>query len=122
MADRVLYIALTVSVVGLLLITYVSPSIRPPLSRVCDVGGGSVEKTVRVAGNVSKVHAFRGGSSLLTLSDGGCDIDVYIPYGVSSGLNSSSALGRPVEVSGVVQLYDGRLEVVVDKQSDVAVR
>ncbi|MFH1055277.1 MAG: hypothetical protein V1744_04190 [Candidatus Altiarchaeota archaeon] len=115
MADRMLYAALFVSVLGLFLISFISPSIKPPRSSVCDVTSSSLEKVVVVGGNITRVHEFKGGSMALTLSDSGCDIEVYLSYDVAASLNSTTLLGRRVELSGVVQIYRGRVEVVVEK-------
>jgi len=122
MTDRMLYLALAVSVFGLLLIAFISPSIRPPLSKVSDVGASSLERVVRVEGNVSQIHTFKGGSMLLTLAEGGRTLDAYLLPAVASNFNDSVKVGSTAGVMGTVQLYDGRLEVVVDDVSGMWLR
>jgi DNA/RNA endonuclease YhcR with UshA esterase domain len=117
-----LYLALAVSVFGLLLIAYVSPSVKPPVASVSDVSPSSVEKAVRVWGKVTSAKVFKGGSVLITLSDGAGSLDVYVPYSVSGSLRNMSLTGRFVEAQGTVQLYNGKLELVVGKPEMVAVR
>ncbi len=122
MADRMLYLACVVSIAGILLIAFVSPSIRPPLSQLRDVTGSSLEKAVRVEGTVSRLHTFTGGSVMMTLSDDDASMDVYLPYDVAASLGEDELVNRTVEVLGVVQLYNGRLELVVEKPGNVVVK
>ena len=121
MADRMLCLALGVSIFGLALIAYISPSIKPPMSYVGDITASSVDKVVRFGGRVREIHVFKGGSMIVTVGDGLSDVDVFIPYSVASGYNRTMLDGRDVEVSGTVQVYNGRLEVVADKPGSVVV-
>jgi len=114
--------ALCVSVIGLLLIVYISPSIKPPLSHVSDISPSSLEKVVHFVGNVSKQRVFRGGSMVLTVSEGGSKVDVYLPFDYASAFKGVKMEGNMVEVSGTVQVYEGRLEVVADKAAGVRLR
>ena len=122
MGDGMLYAAFLVSVFGLLLVTFISPSIQPPLSSVSDVSSASLETVVRLEGNASKTHRFRGGSMVFVLSGGGSSVDVYLPYAAASELGNVSFDGRFVEVTGTIQVYEGRLEVVADRPGAVRAR
>jgi hypothetical protein len=117
-----LYPALVVSILGLLLIAFISPNLRPPASKVGDLSQSALQKAVLFDGKVSKSHDFKGGSRVLTVSDGQSSIEVFLPYAVASEFKGVKLDGRSVEVSGVVQLYDGRLEVVVEHQGGLRVR
>ncbi|MFH0863169.1 MAG: hypothetical protein V1875_09110 [Candidatus Altiarchaeota archaeon] len=118
-ADSMLHLALCVSIFGLVIIAYISPSIRPPVSHISDLEASSVEKAVLFEGGVTKTHAFKGGSVLLTVSEGGSSVDVFVPATHAKGFISSSWTGRHVKVTGTVQLYRGKLEVVVDNPKGV---
>ena len=122
MSDRMLYLALAASVLGLLLITFIAPSVKPPLSSLSDVSASSLEKTVRLEGTVSRAHAFEGGSMILTLSDSESDVDVYLPYDVAAELKDILSEGSVVELTGTVQMYKGRLEVVVERPGNVVLK
>jgi len=121
-ADGMLYLALAASTAGLVLITLVSPSIEPPVSGVADIDASSLEKVVKFEGNVSRQHLFKGGSMVLSVSDGPASVDVFIPYDKASGFSRLKLVGKNVEVTGVVRLYQGRVEVVVEKQGSMVVR
>jgi DNA/RNA endonuclease YhcR with UshA esterase domain len=122
LGDRLLWVALACSVVGLLLIAYISPSLKPPLSKVSDVSASMLERVVRVEGAVSRTHVFKGGSMMLTLTEGDSSLDVYLPYDTASQVRGVELTGRVVELTGVVQLYKGRLEVVVERPGDMRLK
>jgi len=121
MTDRLLYVALVLSVAGLVLLVFVSHYVEPPYIKVGGLDSGMLEKNVHLKGVVSGVHEFKGGSLLMNLSEDGSTVDVYLPYSVSVGLNKSSVDGSKVDVTGVIQLYQGRLEVVVSKSEDLVI-
>jgi DNA/RNA endonuclease YhcR with UshA esterase domain len=114
LADKIIYPALVVSIIGLLLIAFISPTLKPPLTKVGDIGQSSLEKAVYFRGTVNKSHEFKGGSRVLSVNDGSASIDVFLPYAAAAGFKGVKLDGQNVEVSGVVQVYNGRLEVVVE--------
>jgi DNA/RNA endonuclease YhcR with UshA esterase domain len=122
MADGMLQLALGVSIVGLLIIAFVSPSLSPPLSSIGEIDASSIERAVRVEGNVSGQRAFKGGSLMLTLTDGGSSLDVYLPPAAAAPLNGSRLMGRMVEASGTVQVFKGRLELAVEDPRGVRLK
>jgi DNA/RNA endonuclease YhcR with UshA esterase domain len=110
MSDKVLYIALVVSVLGLLILAFASEVLEPPITRISGIGSGSVGKQVHVAGSVSKVTKFKGGSSLLVISDKSGSITVYLDYSITKArpdvLNASV-----IDVIGEIDEYEGSLEI-----------
>lgn len=113
-----LHISLIISISGLLVLTFANESLEPPLSRIDQINTNSLGKNVHVRGNISSVHEFGGGSILLVLDDSSGMIDVYLPYNVAdsvSGLVNSTGL----EVIGSVEVYRGKLEIVVENVGGV---
>jgi len=121
MADRLLYVAVVLSVVGLLSLVFVSNFLDVPYSRVGDVDSSYIERSVHLRGSVDSVHAFKGGSLLITLVEDDSSVDVYVPYSVAVGLNSTALEGSSMDVVGLVQLYEGKIEVAVEKAEDLVV-
>jgi len=119
MGDRVLHIALCTSIFGLVLLTFVAEALEPPYSRIAEINTGFVGKNVHLQGEISDVHKFKGGSLLLKVSELNHSVDVFIPYGVSSQVDLGSSLRQKLDLIGVVEVYEGRLEIVVDKESNV---
>jgi len=122
MSDRLLYVAVLLSVFGLLLLVFISTFFDLPYVRVGDVDSRFLEKNVHLKGVVSGVHQFKGGSILLSVTQDNSTIDVYLPYSIASTLNKTTVSGASVDLIGVVQLYDGKVEVVVDKQEDLVLK
>lgn len=108
-----IHIALVISIIGLLILAYANEYLEPPLSRIKQVNTNSLGKNVRIQGNISGIHEFSGGSLLLSLKDSSGEVDVYFPYNVAPAvqdiLNSTE-----LEVIGSVEVYKGRLELVVE--------
>ena len=110
MTDRIIYVALVISVLGLVLLTYVSMVYDPPVSRIGSIDTGSVGKSLHVRGKVSGVHEFKGGSMVLTLDDGSGKLQVYASYSVAKAL-PGLLKAKELDVVGVVDEYDGILEI-----------
>lgn len=115
-ADRILYLALVISIIGLLILAYVSDVLEPPLVSIKDIGMESLGKNVHVRGNITKLREFKGGSMSLLLKDDTAQISVYLPYSVAVEKNSTAPLkkGDVVDVIGVVEVYRNEIEVVVE--------
>ena len=122
MSERLLYAAVLLSVFGLVLLVLVSSLIELPYVKVGDVDSSLLERNVHLRGDVAGVHAFKGGSLLITLAEDNSTIDVYLPYSVAIGLNETELDGAKADLVGVVQLYNGKLEVVVGKAGDLVLK
>ncbi|MFH0860204.1 MAG: OB-fold nucleic acid binding domain-containing protein [Candidatus Altiarchaeota archaeon] len=119
MSNKVLNLALLTSIIGLLILSYVSESLTPPASSISSLDSNNLGKNVKVRGEVLAVHRFEGGSILLTLSDGSGEVEVYIPYGSASILGDNLSTDKTLEVIGELQTYNGRLELVPSGPEDV---
>ena len=119
MGDWVLHIALCTSIVGLVLITFASEALEPPYSSVGDIDTGFIGKNVHIRGNISDIHQFKGGSLMIKISELNDTLDIFLPYSVSTQIDFNPELGNLVDLIGVIEVYQGRLEVVVDKQSNL---
>ncbi|MCX6695306.1 MAG: hypothetical protein NTU61_03330 [Candidatus Altiarchaeota archaeon] len=114
MSDRLLYVALIMSLVGLALLVFISESVEPPYTRVAGINSNYLEKRVHLQGVIHLVKEFKCGSIMLSLSQDNHSVEVYLPYSVSSSLNKTSLNGSKADLMGVVQLYNGKIEVAVE--------
>ena len=105
-----LYIALAVSVLGLLILAFASEVLEPPYSRISDLGSGSVGKQVHVRGNVLDVVNFKGGSALLIVGDPSGNISVYLEYSIAQA-RQDVLKAEVVDVIGEVDEYQSTLEI-----------
>jgi DNA/RNA endonuclease YhcR with UshA esterase domain len=103
-------IALGVSVLGLLIFTYASMLMEPPLSKIAALDSNSIGKQVHVQGLVSDVHTFKGGSISVLINDGSGDIDVFVSYYLANS-TAPIAKGNILEVIGELDEYQGKLEI-----------
>jgi len=110
MTDKIIYVALGVSVLGLLIFTYASILMEPPLSKISALDTASIGKQIHVQGVVSEVHKFKGGSITVSLNDGSGDIDVFVSYYMANS-TAPIAKGNIVEVIGELDEYKGKLEI-----------
>jgi len=110
MTDKIIYVALGVSVFGLFIFTYASMLMEPPLSKIGALDSNSIGKQIHVQGLISDVHKFKGGSITVSINDGSGDIDVFM----GPNLANSTALiakGNILEVIGELDEYQGTLEI-----------
>jgi len=122
MGDRVVHVALAAAIVGLVVLTFASEALEPPYSPVAQVDAGFIGKNVHLSGTVESVHRFKGGSLVLTLSEENHSVDVFITQTVAAQLGFTPAERQTIDVIGVVEVYNGRLEVAVEKPETVQVR
>jgi DNA/RNA endonuclease YhcR with UshA esterase domain len=115
--DGVVHIALATAIVGLVVLTYASEALEPPYSPISQVNAGFIGKSVHLSGRVGSVHQFKGGSLVLTMPEGNHSVDVFIAKTVADQLSFTPAEGQSIDVIGVVEVYNGRLEVVASKPS-----
>lgn len=110
MSDKVLYLAFCISIIGLLILTYVSEVLNPPVSGIGDINTNSIGRNLHVTGNVSRIHEFKGGSIILTVKDSTGEIDVYLDYYTAKSMPGILE-AKEVDVIGEVDEYKGRLEI-----------
>lgn len=110
MGNKVLYLAFCISIIGLLILTYVSEVLNPPVSMIGDINTNSLGRNLHVRGNVSRTHEFKGGSIILTVKDSTGEIDVYLDYYTAKSMPGILE-AKEVDVIGEVDEYKGRLEI-----------
>ncbi|MFH1835650.1 MAG: OB-fold nucleic acid binding domain-containing protein [Methanobacteriota archaeon] len=115
MSEKITYLSLILAIAGLVILTFASEYINPPRASIRDITQSDVGMHVIVKGIVEDVHVFKGGSAVLTLSSDNASMKVYLPYEISVKANSTLFLGEELEVSGVVSLYEGDLELVAEE-------
>jgi len=107
------YLALGISITGLLVLAFASESLSPPISKIEQIDTNSLGKNVHIHGNISRIHRFGGGSMLLVIDDGTGEIDVYIPYRIAQHITDLTNSSR-IDVIGEVTVYKGKTELIVN--------
>jgi DNA/RNA endonuclease YhcR with UshA esterase domain len=122
MSDRFLTIATLTSITGLILLTIASEHLYPPTTNIGDISTDLLDKNVHIESNACNVHQFSGGSIIVKLCDGKNELDLYLPYNVAQSINSSILEGKKLDVVGTVEVYQGRLEVVVHNPKHLKIK
>ncbi|OYT27647.1 MAG: hypothetical protein B6U97_00605 [Candidatus Altiarchaeales archaeon ex4484_96] len=121
MESRFLYLSLALSITGLLLMAYITETIEPPLSECINIGASSLGKNVHLKGNITEIHRFKGGSITFSLADDTGENKIYLPYSSASCFGDELKINSSIELIGVVELYEGGLEVVVENENALRV-
>jgi len=112
MKENILHISLVISIIGLLILTYASTILKPPLSEIGNIKTNFLGKNVHIQGDIIKIHKFKGGSIILKVRDSTGEIDVYLRYSIAKSKEDVLDKNKKIDVIGEVELYEGRLEVV----------
>lgn len=115
-----LHLSLVISISGLLILTFASENLEPPLSEINQINTNSLGKNVHLRGNISGIHEFKGGSMLLVLEDSTGSIDVYLPYNVAMEIDLVNS--TELEIIGSVEIYKGKLEIIIENIDGMWVR
>ncbi len=116
------YIALIISILGLLILTYAANVLEPPITKIGNVNQNSLGSNVRVQGEITDVHKFTGGSAVIKVKDETGIIDVYLPFRVASEMKTNLTEGKNADVIGSVEVYEGKLEIVVEEAGNMRVK
>jgi len=120
MTDRIIYLALVVSIIGLLILSFVSEFLEPPITKIESININSLGKNVHILGVVTRVYEFKGGSKVITLDDNTSSIDVYLGYEISKSINISNS--EKLDIIGTVEIYSNKLEIRVDNIKNIRQR
>lgn len=120
MSDKIIYVALGLSVFGLLLLTYASLVMEPPVSHIGGINANSIGKSLHIRGSVSDVHKFKGGSLVLTLDDGTGNISVYVNYATAKALPKVAGSSQ-LDVVGEIDEYEGALEMKPQRSDSIKI-
>jgi DNA/RNA endonuclease YhcR with UshA esterase domain len=104
-------VSLVCSVVGLVLLFFISASVTGAVTKAQDISSGDVGRLVTVCGELSSVHVSK--SRHLFLVVDGLDVVVFNGTIRDIGLDVKGLkTGSRVCVQGTVQKYKGKLEII----------
>lgn len=88
-------------------------------TRISSLGENQIGELVKVEGVISDRAIVGGGSLILTLSDGGCQLPVYIPASVVKTGLPEMHVGYTIRVDGWLQLYNDNMELQIKDASNI---
>lgn len=106
--ESILYLSIIVSIICVLLLSYISPQIKPNLMLVENVSDDLIEKNVYVEGTIQKINTLKDGSTIIKFYN--TTVEAYFTKNVKANFEKN----QKIRIIGTVKLYKGRLEIVVD--------
>ncbi len=125
--NYILIISLVSSIIGLILIYIAAISIEPAKVKIIDITPELIGKTVTTTGNIVKRNLHSADHLFLTISDGSAGIDVPLFSSFMKNLNELGinekdfTIGKKLGVTGVLNEFNGQLQVQPRKVSDVKI-
>ena len=116
--DKFTVACLLVSVVGLVLIFLSVQTIEPKQTKIIEIDSDMVGTEVSITGTVKSSYT-KNEHVFLTVSDNTGAISVVIFSDVASKLTTKDFKGKSISVSGIVDEYNSKLEIVPRKPSDI---
>jgi DNA/RNA endonuclease YhcR with UshA esterase domain len=118
--DKTYVGAACMSVAGLLLIYVAASSAEPESTEIGKLTGELTGRTVTVEGEVKEQRDHKDGHIFLTLTDGGSDLDVPVFSNLAGAMDTSLLRkGAELRVTGAVDEYRGKVQVVPRKPEDL---
>jgi len=116
------------SISGLTLIYFSSKALSPEKVSIPEINFEMVGRVVTTEGKIVNVRFHEAGHMFLTLQDGKTRIQIPIFSNLREKLENFGLSredfreGRRIEVTGLVEEYDGQLQIVPRKLSDIRVK
>ena len=123
--DKLLKIALTTSLIGLIGLIIFTPSIEVKKVEIQDINRGMIDEEVSIEGVVSDVKSSASKSSyFLTVNDGTDQMSLIIFESQlaqleDNGIDIESYKGKKVNVVGTVTQYNSQLELILSSGDDI---
>ncbi|HHQ44927.1 MAG TPA: hypothetical protein ENN13_02180 [Candidatus Altiarchaeales archaeon] len=121
MSERLFQAAGATTIIGIILLTLYASQLEPPLTSITDVSQDMLETNIRVQAKVCGTHKFDGGSKILKLCENTTQLDAYLPYNTAIHIDEKKTVGKTVELTGTVETYNGRLEIVIPRAENIKI-
>jgi DNA/RNA endonuclease YhcR with UshA esterase domain len=95
--------------------------VHAPPTRISSLGENQIVELVKVEGVISDRAIVGSGSMILTLSDDGIQLPVYIPASVTNNGLPEVHVGYTVVVDGLLQMYNDGMELQLNDVGNIRV-
>jgi DNA/RNA endonuclease YhcR with UshA esterase domain len=95
--------------------------VHAPPTRISSLGENQIAELVKVEGVISDRAIVGSGSMILTLSDDGIQLPVYIPASVTKNGLPEVHVGYTVVVDGLLQMYNDGMELQLNDVGNIRV-
>ena len=115
------------SIAGLISLFFIAKTSIPQRGSLSEIDSSSVGKTVSVTGKIISKKVHSAGHVFLTISDGDSRVTVPLFSGYLKNLEKEGItqynlrIGTEISVIGTVQEYQGTIEIIPKKTSDIKI-
>lgn len=117
---KILIVSSAIAIFGICLLFYLAKTSKPNFVPLSEIDSTYIGKTISTSGRIVSVN-YNKGNIFLTIYDKNSSINVPIFSNVAKYLNFNFKKGQKIVVSGVVDEYKGKLQIIPRKTSDIKV-
>ncbi len=115
-----LVINIIVAIIGLCLLFYASKNSQPAYISIKEIDSTYIGKTISTKGEIVYV-SYNKGHVFLKIREENSTIDVPIFSNIAKFLDIELRKGETISVTGIVDEYKGKLQIIPRKTSDIKV-
>jgi DNA/RNA endonuclease YhcR with UshA esterase domain len=118
--NKILIASLIISLLGISIMFYVAKTSAPSYVPLNEIDSTYIGKTISTTGKIVSIN-YNKGNIFLTLYDKNSSINVPIFSNVAKYLDINLKKGQKISVSGIVDEYKGKLQIIPRKATDIKV-
>lgn len=109
------YISSILSIIGVLILAYISPLINPPLKEIGEISHSDIEKKVYVEGTIKEIIKHKDASTTLKFYN--TTTEIYLPKDIQLHFKKNER----IRALGTVKIYRGGLEILVNDPKNIEI-
>ena len=109
------YLSAILSIIGVLMLAYVSPLINPPLKQIEEISHSDIEKNVYVEGTIEEVRKLKDKSTSLKFYN--TTTEIYLPKNIQLNFEKEER----IRALGAVKIYQGGLEIIISDAKNIEI-
>ncbi len=109
------YLSAVLSIIGVLLLAYISPLINPPLKQIEEISHADIEKNVYVEGTIEEIKKQKDKSTALKFYN--TTTEIYLPKNIQLNFKKDER----IRALGTVTIYQGGLEITVSDAKNIEI-
>ena len=117
---KILIVSIAIAIFGICLLFYLARTSKPSFVPLNEIGSTYIGKTISTSGRIAFVN-YNKGNIFLTIYDKNSSINVPIFSNIAKYLNFNLKKGQKIVVSGMIDEYKGKLQIIPRKASDIKV-
>ncbi|OQX18866.1 MAG: hypothetical protein BWK75_06205 [Candidatus Altiarchaeales archaeon A3] len=109
------YLSAALSIIGVLILAYVSPLINPPLQQIEEISHADIEKNVYVEGTIEEIKKQKDKSTALKFYN--TTTEIYLPKSIQINFKKE----EKIRALGTVKIYQGELEITISDAKNIEI-